>query len=176
MNKEDIIEVFNDKENTNILKWYEGDDTVKAFSAQRAFNYFEDIIEYLNNEVNLCEILKWEEDVEYIHPKTDEIYKISDNNLYKEVDDKWVECYDILFTDHHIDKLRKFNKYEHEKYYWKFPLIDEGYFNYCIDEDIYICSDNTNTLDYQTIFTEDEIKEIERKHNVDLSFLQKELV
>lgn len=75
------------------------------------------LIEYLKHEIDLKQILKWEEGVEYIYPKTDEIYKISNNNLYKEVDDKWVECYDILFTDHHIDKLGNFHKYKDAKYY-----------------------------------------------------------
>lgn len=168
MNKEDIIEILK-----VVSSRYQGDDSITNSQLISAINYFDNIIDYLKNEINLCEILKWEEDVEYIHPKTDEIYKISNNNLYKEVDDEWVECYHILFTDHHIDKLRKFNKYENEGYYWKFPLVDEGYLNYTKDDGNYICSDNTNTLDYQTIFTEDEIKEIERKHNVDLSFLEK---
>lgn len=124
MNKEDIIEILN-----VVSSRYQGNDNITNIQLISAINYFDGIIDYLNNEINLNEILKWEEDVEYIHPKTDEIYKISNNNLYKEVDDEWVECYDILFTDHHIDKLRKFNKYEHEKYYWKFPLIDKGYLN-----------------------------------------------
>lgn len=168
MSKEEIIEILK-----IALKWYEGNDTVNAFQANRGFNYFDDIIDYLNNEINLSQILKWKEDTEYIHPKTDEIYKISNNNLYKEVDDEWVECYDILFTDHHISKLRKFNKYENEGYYWKFPLINEGYFKYMKDADIYICASKRNDENFQTIFTEDEIKEIERKHNVDLSFLEK---
>lgn len=171
MTREDIIEILK-----MTLKWYEGNDTVNAFQANRGFNYFDDIIDYLNNEINLSQILKWEEDTEYIHPKTDEIYKISNNNLYKEVDDEWVQCYDILFTDHHIDKLTKFNKYQDEGYYWKFPLIHEGYLNYCIDEDIYKCSTKDNITNFRTIFTEDEIKHIEREHNVDLSFLQKEQI
>ena len=84
MSKEEIIEILK-----MTLKWYEGNDTVNAFQANRGFNYFDDIIDYLNNEINLSQILKWEEDTEYIHPKTDEIYKISNNNLYKEVDDEW---------------------------------------------------------------------------------------
>lgn len=112
MTREDMIEILN-----VVSSSYQGDDSITNSQLISAINYFDDIIDYLNNEINLNEILKWEEDVEYIHPKTDEIYKISNNNLYKEIDDEWVECYDILFTDHHIDKLRKFNKYEHEKYY-----------------------------------------------------------
>lgn len=171
MTREDIIEILN-----VVSSSYQGNDSITNSQLISAINYFDGIIDYLNNEIDLCQILKWEEDVEYIHPKTDEIYKISNNNLYKEVDDEWVECYDILFTDHHIDKLRKFNKYQHERYYWKFPLVDKGYFNYCINEDVYICSSKRQTLEYQTIFTEDEIKEIEREHNVDLSFLQKECI
>jgi len=53
-------------------------------------------------------------------------------------------------------------------------LINDGYFNHCQKEDICICGGKRPTIDYQTIFTEAEIREIERKYNVDLSFLEKE--
>jgi len=41
------------------------------------------VIDYIKSEINLSEILKWEQDVEYMDPETAKIYKISDNNLYK---------------------------------------------------------------------------------------------
>lgn len=168
MDKEDVIEILK-----IALNWYRGDDTIYAFEAQQAFNYFEDVIDYIKSEINLSEILKWEQDVEYMDPETAKIYKISDNNLYKKVHGKWIQCYDILFTDNNIDKVQKFSNIQVPRYYWKIPLINNGYFNYCQKEDICICGGKRPTIDYQTIFTEAEIKEIERKHNVDLSFLQK---
>ena len=107
MDKHDAIEILK-----TALKWYQRDDTVNVYQAKQAFNYFEDIIDYIKNE----------------------------------------------------------------KYYWKFPLVDDQYLNYSIEDDTYICSTKYRSQGFETIFTEAEIKDIERRHNVDLSFLQKELV
>ena len=105
MDKHEAIEILK-----TALEWYQGDDTVNAFQAKQAFNYFEDVIDYIKDE----------------------------------------------------------------KYYWRVPLIDDGYLNYSMEDNTYICASKRNSENYQTIFTESEIRNIERRHNVDLSFLQKE--
>lgn len=76
----------------------------------------------------------------------------------------------IRYFDEIIDYIKN------EKYYWKFPLVDDQYLNYSIEDDTYICSTKYGSPGFETIFTEAEIEDIERRHNVDLSFLQKELV
>lgn len=74
----------------------------------------------------------------------------------------------IGYFDEIIDYIKD------EKYHWRIPLIDDGYLNYSIEDNTYICASKRNSENYQTIFTESEIRNIERRHNVDLSFLQKE--
>lgn len=76
----------------------------------------------------------------------------------------------IEYFDDIIDYIKN------EKFYWRIPLVDDQYLNYSIEDDTYICSTKHRSQGFETIFTEAEIKDIERRHNVDLSFLQKELV
>lgn len=45
MDKEDVIEILK-----IALNWYRGDDTIYAFQAKQAFNYFEDVIDYIKSE------------------------------------------------------------------------------------------------------------------------------
>ena len=66
------------------------------------------------------------------------------------------------------------NKLE-SKFYLYYPMLEEsrGYLNYNKDAGNFVFSTYITIKPYQTIFTESDVKKLEKKYNIDLSYLKR---
>lgn len=82
----------------------------------------------------------------------------------------------MIFDIERITNLQTATKVEiGPKFYLQLPILDkdESYLNYDKDKNCIIFADSGNVSNFQTIFTEDEVKKLEEKYDTDLSYLKR---
>lgn len=146
------------KELERLHEWFRNQDVNCKFNNEELYlNTLNLLRKYLFNPISLADFLGWKE--KEIYQKDNCQYQIRDNKLYGTslgTEDWW-----MMFDIERITNLQTATKVEIEsKFYLQLPILekDENYLNYDKDKNCIIFADNGNVSNFQTIFTEDEIR------------------
>lgn len=165
-NKQEVI-----KELERLHEWFRNQDVDCKFKDEELYlNTLNLLREYLLNPISLADFLGWKE--KEIYQKGDYQYQVRNNKLYRTSLE--IEDWRIMVDANVFVALQTANKLE-SKFYLHYPMLEESrsYLNYNKDAGNFVFSTYTTIKPYQTIFTEADVKKLEKKYNIDLSYLKR---